>query len=259
VTDATARTQEVPASAGTSWPLRLIAHRGWSARFPENSLAAFAAAVAGGADELELDVRLTSDGVPVVIHDADVDRVCERAGPVADLSWADLMDVGVRAPSGPPVPAMGLARLDEVLRLFAPHVGLNVHVKVADPRAVAPVAAAAARHRDRLIYVAGAEDVLELALERHPDTPRFCLARQRDPEVLLGHALRYTCAGLQYVSGRYDANATSEARRHGLRCNLFYADTVEDANAAIAAGIDGVLTNDVGIVRAGVERRATTG
>lgn len=251
--------QEVPASAGTSWPLRWIAHRGWSARFPENSLAAFAAAVAGGADELELDVRLTSDAVPVVIHDADVDRVSDLAGPVTDLAWADLAHVAVWAPAGSRVPAMGMARLDDVLRLFAPHVGLNVHVKVADPGALAPVAAAAARHPDRLIYVAGAEDVLELALERHPDTPRFCLARQRDPDVLLAHALRYRCAGLQYVSGRFDASATDEARRHGLRCNLFYADTVPDARAAIAAGIDGVLTNDVGVVRSGFEATRAAG
>lgn len=96
--------------------------------------------------------------------------------------------------------------------------------------------------------------MLELALERHPTTPRFCLARQRDPEILLGRALHYRCAGLQYVTGRYDAAATAEARRHGLRCNLFYADTVDDARAAITAGIDGVLTNDVGVVRSGVER-----
>jgi glycerophosphoryl diester phosphodiesterase len=249
VTPVAARAQGVPASAATSWPLRWIAHRGWSTRFPENSLAAFAAALAGGADELELDVRLTADGVPVVIHDADVDRVSDLEGPVADLTWADLAHVGVRAPGGGLVPAMGLARLDDVLRLFAPHAGLNVHVKVADPRALAPVAAAAARHPDRLIYVAGAEDVLELALERHPETPRFCLARQRDPDVLLAHALRYRCAGLQFVTGRYDAHATAEARGHGLRCNLFFADTVEDAREAVAAGIDGVLTNDVGVVR----------
>lgn len=252
MTSATVRSEGATASAVAPGPVRWIAHRGWSTRFPENSLAAFAAAIAGGADELELDVRLTADGVPVVLHDADVDRVTDLRGPVVEHAWADLAKAGVRAPDGSLVPRMGLARLDDAVRLFAPHVGLNVHVKVADPRAIAPIAEAATRHPERLIYVAGAEDVLALALDRHPETPRFCLARQRDPEALLARALEFRCAGLQYVTGRFDAAATAEARRHGLRCNLFFADTVDDARAAIAAGIDGVLTNDVGVVRSAV-------
>ena len=68
----------------------VIAHRGASARAPENTLEAFQCALDDGADALELDVRLSRDGVPVVIHDPTLDRTTDRTGTVADLTWAEI-------------------------------------------------------------------------------------------------------------------------------------------------------------------------
>ncbi|MEE8105958.1 MAG: glycerophosphodiester phosphodiesterase family protein [Planctomycetota bacterium] len=73
----------------------VIAHRGYSRRFPENTIAAFAAAVDAGADMIELDVRLSSDGVPVVIHDDTVDRTTAGGGPVVAHTVAELKRLGV--------------------------------------------------------------------------------------------------------------------------------------------------------------------
>lgn len=71
----------------------VIAHRGSSAEAPENTLAAFEAAVQRGADAFELDVRLTADGAPVVIHDATLDRTTDRLGPVSAHTLANLRSV----------------------------------------------------------------------------------------------------------------------------------------------------------------------
>jgi glycerophosphoryl diester phosphodiesterase len=71
----------------------IIAHRGASAAAPENTLAAFELAVRQGADAFELDVRLTADGVPVVLHDPTLQRTPDRAGLVAALRLADLRDI----------------------------------------------------------------------------------------------------------------------------------------------------------------------
>ena len=71
----------------------VIAHRGSSSEAPENTLHAFEAAVRCGADAVELDVRLTADGAPVVIHDATLDRTTDRTGPVAALNLAGLRTV----------------------------------------------------------------------------------------------------------------------------------------------------------------------
>ena len=59
---------------------KIFAHRGASGYAPENTLEAFALAVSQKADGIELDVQLTRDGVPVVIHDETIDRVTSKTG-----------------------------------------------------------------------------------------------------------------------------------------------------------------------------------
>jgi len=75
----------------------IIAHRGASGAAPENTLPAFDLAVRQGADAIELDVRLTADGVPVVLHDDTLDRTSGGHGPVKALSLAELREVDAGA------------------------------------------------------------------------------------------------------------------------------------------------------------------
>jgi len=87
--------ETAPASTHLPPPL-IIGHRGASAFAPENTLAAFERALKDGADGLEFDVQLTRDGVPVVIHDANLRRTALRDGKVSALSADELarIDVG---------------------------------------------------------------------------------------------------------------------------------------------------------------------
>jgi glycerophosphoryl diester phosphodiesterase len=78
----------------THLPL-IVAHRGASAAAPENTLSSFRRAVEIGADGVEFDVRLAKDGVPVVIHDANLMRTGRRDEKVADLTSAELAGVDV--------------------------------------------------------------------------------------------------------------------------------------------------------------------
>ena len=73
----------------------IIGHRGASALAPENTLAAFARAIHDGADGVELDVRLTGDGVPVVIHDATLRRTALSQGDIMDVSSKDISQTDV--------------------------------------------------------------------------------------------------------------------------------------------------------------------
>ena len=68
----------------------IIGHRGDSAHAPENTLLAFDLAVAGGCDGLEFDVRLASDGVPVIIHDPDLRRTAGQPGAVRSMTSTEL-------------------------------------------------------------------------------------------------------------------------------------------------------------------------
>jgi len=73
----------------------IIAHRGNAIEFPENTLQALESAVALGVRNIEFDVQLTADHVPVVIHDADLARVGNRPESVHSLSWSQLAEIPV--------------------------------------------------------------------------------------------------------------------------------------------------------------------
>jgi len=93
---------------GRQFPL-VIGHRGAMGHAPENTMTSFEQALDLGADMLEFDVRLTKDGVAVVVHDANLDRTSNKSLNVADLnakdileldagSWFDLRFAGERIP-----------------------------------------------------------------------------------------------------------------------------------------------------------------
>ncbi len=89
----------------------IIAHRGYSARAPENTIAAMQLALRHGAPALEFDVRATRDGVPVVFHDETLERTTSGSGPVSAISFRELKSLdagGWFSPEyqGEPVPAL---------------------------------------------------------------------------------------------------------------------------------------------------------
>lgn len=104
--------------------IQVIAHRGYSARAPENTLAALDLAVRRGADGVEFDLHTASDGEPVLIHDATLDRTTNGTGPVEALTSEELggLDAGTwfaDAYAGEPVPALAEA-------LAGPAAGVDV-------------------------------------------------------------------------------------------------------------------------------------
>ena len=92
---------------------RIIAHRGTSARVPENTLAAFRMAIDEGAEGIEFDVHLAKDGVPVVIHDYDLRRTGMRPERVADLTSFELAAVDVGSWFNTKHPALANPRFSE--------------------------------------------------------------------------------------------------------------------------------------------------
>jgi glycerophosphoryl diester phosphodiesterase len=76
----------------------LLAHRGWASRYPENSRTGIEAALKAGVPCVELDVQLSADGVPVVIHDLSLERTAGISGCVSDLGIAELTAISVHEP-----------------------------------------------------------------------------------------------------------------------------------------------------------------
>lgn len=111
----------------------LVAHRGYAANWPENTRPALEAAVAAGARWVEVDVQLCADGVPVVLHDADLERVAGRPVSVFSLTSAALADIPVGEPArfGTRFAALRALTLDEFARWLAatPDVSAFVELK----------------------------------------------------------------------------------------------------------------------------------
>ena len=153
------------------WPVNL-AHRGASARAPENTLEAFRLAVEAGAGGLELDVHVTRDGEVVVIHDASVDRTTDGSGAVAEMELEEIrrLDAGYRfSPDGGrtfPYRGRGVTipTLAEVYASF-PEARVNADIKKAQSGAEEAVL--------RVIRSAGAEERTLIASTEHAVVRRF--------------------------------------------------------------------------------------
>jgi glycerophosphoryl diester phosphodiesterase len=107
------------------WP-SVVAHRGASAIYPENTLESFQGAIDLGADAVELDVRMTSDGVPVIMHDLDVSNTTDGRGFVHELSLAQVKALDASRGQGPRAEVPTLA---EALDLISGRVGVNIEIK----------------------------------------------------------------------------------------------------------------------------------
>ena len=113
--------------------IELIAHRGYAARFPENTLESIAAAVDVGARWVEFDIQLTADGIPILMHDPTLDRTTGRPGVVMDMELAALDGYSPSEPGrfGDQFTGISIPTLTQVVSALAnwPHVTAFVEIK----------------------------------------------------------------------------------------------------------------------------------
>lgn len=226
--------------------LKLCAHRGLSASHPENTLPAFAAAIACGAHEIEFDLRESRDGVLVVCHDANVDRTTNGTGSIAAQDWSKLRKLDAGASLDPKWRGVKLPRFEEVLDLADGRVALNIHLKYqpGETRHVRTICdLLRARGLTETAYLAlETETALAFARDYAPKIARACLVNQADEKACLATALRHDCRRIQFFRDVSDV-AIKAAHRHGLLCNLFWSDERKEARRYAQRGIDVILTN----------------
>lgn len=133
-----------------SWT-QIIAHRGNSGPMPENTLVAINSAIDLGVDMVEVDVRLTSDGIPILIHHNRVDYTTSGIGLVQDLTWEELKSLDAGRWRGPEFAKEPIRSLEEVLELTVGKIALNLDVKVLDAAKPAAIAATRAGASDRVV------------------------------------------------------------------------------------------------------------
>lgn len=245
----------------------VIAHRGASAFAPENTLVGFERAAAFGAEAFELDVHVTADDVPVVIHDATLDRTTDRRGAVASMPYDAIReaDAGARFTSdrGATFPFQGrgvrVPMLAEVLGMF-PDMPCIVELKTARaaPAVGRVIAAAAASAR----CILASFD--ERALAPFDAPPWIRSATRAETLSLLSRAL----VGRAPRPPRYRALTiptrfngipipmrmlAAAARRVGCPTHVWVIDSPELALTLWRENVCGVITNRPGAMLAARE------
>jgi glycerophosphoryl diester phosphodiesterase len=113
-------------------PLHLVAHRGNAREFPENTLPAFESALALGLRFLELDLQLSADGVPIVIHDDRLERTTGKSGSVFDLRAREIRQIDAGEPErfGARFEGTRIPLLQDVLVMLRRHADARLFVEI---------------------------------------------------------------------------------------------------------------------------------
>jgi glycerophosphoryl diester phosphodiesterase len=222
----------------------VLGHRGWPApAHPENTLAAVAAALDVGASGVEVDVRLTADGVPVCVHDSDLRRAAGRSDLVQEMPYREL--TGTRVFGGHRIPLLA-----DVVATVADKGLLVLDIKP-DTRdeLVARRVAAALRHG------IGADDVVVSSMRRsilaavRREASHLTLALISVPGIgaapVLTEAAEDEVEGVHLDLGAFlaDPQLVTDARRQGLTVRCWTVNRRADAELASVAGVDGIITD----------------
>jgi glycerophosphoryl diester phosphodiesterase len=227
--------------------LRIGGHRGAAAVAPENTMTGFVLAAQGGADYLELDVRMTSDGVAIVFHDDDLSRTTDGAGPPEALTLADLRRLDAGSWFGRTFIGERIPTLDEVLAFIEEltTLGATIEAKGAGTGAVIAAAIDRSSAGARLSTCSFEPAELRAVAQVRPDVPRLLIADRDDPDadpVVIARAAQAT--GVNLPLEWLDARTIDRLHAAGL---LVAGGTVDDEagiRRALALGVDVVDSND---------------
>ncbi len=258
-----------PPSPFRAAPPLVIAHAGGEGLGPENTIEAMERSLAAGADALEVDLRMTADGVIVARHDRDVAVTTDGSGNVDELTWADVQRLDAAATwDGPPVAAPTPVRvpsLEQILVRFA-GVRIALELKQTKPSMAGPLCSLLRRTRSsERVYLSANDDAAVYA------------ARDACPEVLITTTYRdladmraARAAGVAwcapspigqppYREGRFDERRVRESHDRGMAVYTWTVDDPETLRELARAGVDGVYTRRPDIARAVFDELASTG
>jgi glycerophosphoryl diester phosphodiesterase len=227
----------------------LIAHRGIPARFPENTKASFRAAVRAGARCVELDTRLTKDGVPVVLHDEDTARTTGKRGLARALPAAKVLATSMRSPSRERVPTLA-----DVLGLLPAGVTTHVELKCEGDRPAELAEAVLGVLREqralrRVVVSSGEREPLRAMRDLAPAVRLGVVEFEEKAFDALAEARRL--GAFFFAPSWQGLRPRTVARAHALGCRV-YPYTVNSVVAACtlqAIGCDGMYTDDIVAMR----------
>ena len=241
---------------GCGTPITL-AHRGYSANHPENTIASFGAAIELGILCIETDVQATSDGEVVIFHDDRLERLTARSGKVSEISWNELSQLRVEGRE--PVPL-----LEDALSSW-PGIRFNIDAK--SDEVVQPLLELLTRNDAWDRVCVGSFSGRRLEFMRDAAGPRLCTS-MGPLEVL-----RLRLAALGMPAGGFRANCAQVPPRHrglkvvdralvnaahdrNLPVHVWTINDPDEMDRLLELGVDGIVSDEAALALAACARRA---
>lgn len=214
---------------------------------PENTMAAFREAIAVGSDGIEFDVRLTRDGVPVIIHDSTLRRTTGLPHRIADLTWSELENLNVRVPS-----------LEQLFTLFNENdLGLYLEMKCDSPVEREPLAQACCKlieefsFKGRVFVECFDLPALEIVKKIDPEIktaalfePGFFKPSVLSDQLILNRATAIEASALALHHRLARGSLVQKAKDAGLRVAIWTVDDPTWIERARSIGVDALITNN---------------
>lgn len=220
----------------------VIAHRGASARVPENTLPAFLAAWADGASWVEADTQPTADAVPVILHDGDLDRTTSGSGPVRRHTAADVANLRITGLPGARVP-----ELAALLELLTGDRAVLLEIKGEhSAREVAGILrSCAASGRDGQVFLQSFEEAaLRHLRAQQPGRPFGLLVERLDGDpVRRCRELGAVAYHPDYRAVLADPAVVPALHAAGIAVAVWTCDDPTGWELLTAAGVDAIITN----------------
>jgi glycerophosphoryl diester phosphodiesterase len=236
-----------------AWPYpKLVAHRGGGSLAPENTLAAVKLGQSLGYRAHEFDVKLSKDNVALLLHDATLERTTSGKGRAADFTWKELSQLDAGAWHSPRFNGEPLATFEAVARqLIANGDMANVEIKPTpglERETGLAVAAEAARlwkgAKVPPLLSSFAFESLVAAKEAAPELPRGWLVDQFT-EADWDRLKELGAVSLHTNHKKFDTSRVAALHERGYRVMLYTVNDVASAERFIAAGVDGLFTDNL--------------
>jgi glycerophosphoryl diester phosphodiesterase len=234
-------------------PPWIIAHRGFRAKYPENTLIAFQAALDAGVTMIELDVTHTRDGKLVVMHDKTLDRTTNGRGPVNGYFLKELKKLDAGSWFNPAFASQHVPELEEVLELVQGRALINIEIKQ-EPDDIPRPSHAIEGQVVELVNQKNAHDTVLISsfdravLERIKllENPPALALISRDPAESSTIAF---CRRLKIFSWHPNHAILSQEQVNlmhsaGIRVFPYNADTPEEVARMFDMQVDGIISND---------------
>ncbi|MBI9051002.1 MAG: glycerophosphodiester phosphodiesterase [Anaerolineaceae bacterium] len=242
----------------------IIAHRGLTTHAPENTIEAFQLALDHRADGVEMDVRLSADGIPVVYHYTYLTGFTDTQGVIFDFTLDEIRKVRIPCKQDPQVPLGQISTLREVLELFAGKMALEIEIKGPEPEAPQIIGEILLEYQQHwpMMEITSFEPTLLLTIQKAYPGITCDLLFPRSEAWMGLDVVQYLAAqrarlanarAVHLHPSQLNEEVVACVRQHGIEIHAWDVNTIDDLKLCKRLGIPRICTDKYEQARAFLE------